>query len=132
MRIRITSVPVDNQEKTLQFYMRKLGLVAKSDIPLGEFRWLTVVSPDEENDVELLLEPLGFAPANTYQQELFKAAIPYTSFAVENIETEAKRLEKAGVVFRSKPAQHVPVMIAVIEDTCGDLIQLMRHGLFLA
>ena len=127
MRIRITSVPVNDQEKALQFYTRKLGFVVKNDISMGDFRWLTVVSPDDPYGVELLLEPLGFAPAKTYQQELFGAGIPYTSFAVENLETEAKRLEEAGVAFRSKPALHGPVMIAVIEDTCGNLIQLLQQ-----
>ena len=127
MKIRITSVPVDDQEKALQFYTQKLGFVKKHDVPVGEFRWLTVVSPEEENGVELLLEPMGFAPAKTYQQELFKAGIPYTSFSVDNIAEEAERLQNAGVVFRSKPAQHGPVILAVIEDTCGNLIQLLQQ-----
>jgi catechol 2,3-dioxygenase-like lactoylglutathione lyase family enzyme len=126
MRIRLTSVPVDDQEKALKFYTEKLGFVKKHDVPLGDFRWLTVVSPEEENGVELLLEPMGFAPAKTYQTELFNAGIPYTSFAVDNMEKEAERLETLGVVFRSKPAQHGPVIIAVIEDTCGNLIQLLQ------
>jgi catechol 2,3-dioxygenase-like lactoylglutathione lyase family enzyme len=127
MRIRLTSIPVDNQEKALQFYTEKLGFVKKNDVPVGDFRWLTVVSPEDENGVELLLEPMGFAPAKTYQQELFNAGIPYTSFAVENMEKEAERLESLGVVFHSRPTQHGPVTIAVIEDTCGNLIQLLQQ-----
>jgi catechol 2,3-dioxygenase-like lactoylglutathione lyase family enzyme len=127
MRIRLTSVPVDNQEKALQFYTQKLGFVKKNDVPLGEYRWLTVVSPEEEDGVALLLEPMGFAPAKTYQRELFDAGIPYTSFAVDDITKEAERLESLGVVFRSKPAPHGPVVIAVIEDTCGNLIQLVQQ-----
>jgi catechol 2,3-dioxygenase-like lactoylglutathione lyase family enzyme len=129
MRIRLTSVPVDDQEKALQFYTGKLGFVKKHDVPVGEnYRWLTVVSPEEENGVELLLEPMGFAPAKTYQKQLFDAGIPYTSFAVDDIKKEAERLESQGVVFRSKPVQHGPVIIAVIEDTCGNLIQLAQQN----
>lgn len=129
MKIRITSVPVDDQEKALQFYTTKLGFVKKHDVPVGEnYRWLTVVSPEEENGVELLLEPMGFAPARIYQKQLFDAGIPYTSFAVDNIAKEAERLENHGVVFRSKPTQHGPVTIAVIEDTCGNLIQLTQQN----
>lgn len=129
MKIRLTSVPVDDQEKALQFYTNKLGFVKKHDVPVGEsYRWLTVVSPEDENGVELLLEPMGFAPTRTYQKQLFDAGIPYTSFAVDNIEKEAERLENHGVVFRSKPTQHGPVTIAVIEDTCGNLIQLAQQN----
>lgn len=126
MRIRLTSIPVSDQDKALKFYTEKLGFIKKQDVPVGDFRWLTVVSPEEENGVELLLEPMGFAPAKTYQQELFKAGIPYTSFAVDNLEKEAERLKNLGVVFHAQPTKHGPVTIAVIDDTCGNLIQLMQ------
>jgi len=127
MRIRITSVPVKDQEHALKFYTEKLGFIKKADVPVGDFRWLTLVSPEDENGVELLLEPMGFPPSKTYQQDLFNAGIPYTSFAVDDLEKEAERLENLGVKFHSKPAQHGPVMIAVIEDTCGNLIQLAQY-----
>lgn len=126
MRIRLTSIPVDDQQKALEFYTEKLGFLKKMDIPMGEFRWLTVVSPEEENGVELLLEPMGFAPAKTYQKALFDAGIPCTSLAVDNMEKEASRLESLGVVFRSQPAPVGPVIMAVIEDTCGNLLQLVQ------
>lgn len=126
MKIRITSVPVDNQEKALQFYTEKLGFVKKTDVPAGEYRWLTVVSPDETDGVELLLEPMGFAPAKTYQQALYNAGIPYTSFQVQDMAKEKERLEGLGVVFRSQPANIGPVVIAMIDDTCGNLIQLLQ------
>lgn len=126
MRIHITSLPVDNQEKALKFYTEKMGFVKKHDVPVGEYRWLTLVSAEDENGVELLLEPTGFAPAKTYQQALFNAGIPYTQFAVNDIEKETERLESLGVIFRTKPTQHGPVVIAVIEDTCGNLIQLIQ------
>jgi predicted enzyme related to lactoylglutathione lyase len=127
MRIRITSIPVDDQEKALRFYTGKLGFVKKTDIPVGEYRWLTVVSPEEENGVELLLEPMGFEPAKVYQKALFDTGIPYTSFAVEDMQKEKERLEKLGVEFTSPPEKVGTVTIAVINDTCGNLIQLVQQ-----
>src|SRR5215813_5145285 len=126
MKIKLTSVLVDDQDKALKFYTEVLGFVKKHDIPMGEARWLTVVSPEGPGDVELLLEPMGFPPARTYQKALFEAGIPYTSFAVDDIQKEYERLEKLGVVFRTKPTKMGPVTVAVIEDTCGNLIQLTQ------
>lgn len=126
MRIRITSVQVDDQEKALRFYTEKLGFVKKTDIPVGEYRWLTVVSPEEENGVELLLEPMGFEPAKVNQKALFDAGIPYTSFTVEDMQQEKERLKSLGVEFTSQPEKVGPVTIAVINDTCGNLIQLVQ------
>jgi predicted enzyme related to lactoylglutathione lyase len=93
---------------------------------MGEAKWLTVVSPEGPDDIELLLEPMGFPPARTYQEALFKAGIPATAFFVEDIQKEYARMKKLGVVFRSEPTKAGPVTVAVFEDTCGNLIQLCQ------
>jgi predicted enzyme related to lactoylglutathione lyase len=126
MKIKLTSVMVDDQDKALKFYTEVLGFIKKNDIPMGEARWLTVVSPDGPSDVELLLEPMGFPPARTYQKALFEAGIPLTSFAVDGIQKEYERMKKLGVVFKTAPTQMGPVTIAVFEDTCGNLIQMAQ------
>lgn len=126
MKIILTSVMVDDQEKALKFYTEVLGFVKKNDIPLGEDRWLTVVSPEGPDDVELLLEPMGFPPARTYQKALFEAGIPLTSFAVDDIQEEYERMTKSGVVFKTAPTKMGPVTVAVFEDTCGNLIQMAQ------
>jgi catechol 2,3-dioxygenase-like lactoylglutathione lyase family enzyme len=126
MKINLTSVMVDDQNKALKFYTEVLGFAKKNDVPLGEYRWLTVVSPEEPDGVELLLEPMGFPPARTYQKELFEAGIPLTSFAVDDIQKEYERMKKLGVVFKTTPTQMGPVTIAVFEDTCGNLIQMAQ------
>ena len=127
MKIILTSVLVDDQSKALQFYTAVLGFRVKHDVPLGEARWLTVVSPENADGVELLLEPMGFAPARTFQKALFDAGIPLTSFGVSDIHKEHERLKNAGVKFKSPPTQAGPVMIAVFEDTCGNLIQMLQQ-----
>jgi catechol 2,3-dioxygenase-like lactoylglutathione lyase family enzyme len=126
MKIKHTSVMVDDQEKALKFYTEVLGFVKCNDIPLGEFKWLTVVSPEGPNDIELLLEPMGFPPAWTYQRALFEARIPAALFAVDDIQKEYERMKKLGVVFRSEPTKMGPVTVAVFEDTCGNLIQIAQ------
>jgi catechol 2,3-dioxygenase-like lactoylglutathione lyase family enzyme len=126
MKIKLTSVMVDDQDKALRFYTEVLGFVKKNDIPMGEARWLTVISPDGPDDVELLLEPIGFPPAGIYQKALFEAGIPSTSFAVEDIQKECERMKKLGVAFKTAPTTMGPVTIAVFEDTCGNLIQLAQ------
>ena len=126
MKIKLTSVMVDDQGKALKFYTEVLGFVKKTDIPMGEVRWLTVVSPEGPGDIELLLEPLGFPPAKTFQKALFEAGIPLTAFAVEDIHQEYARMKKLGVVFRSEPTQAGPTTVTVFEDTCGNLIQLFQ------
>ena len=126
MKIKITSVPVKDQDRALKFYTEVLGFVKKTEIPLGAHKWLTVVSNEERDGVELLLEPIGFAPAKVYQEELFKAGIPWTMFNVDDIEKEYKRLSAAGVVFSMKPTQMGPSTIAVFDDTCGNNIQLVQ------
>ena len=128
MKIVLTSVMVDNQEKALKFYTEKLGFLKKTDVPLGTFKWLTVVSPDATDGVELLLEPMEFPPAKVYQKALFDAGIPCASFGVDNIDSEYERLENLGVKFKMKPTSMGSVTIAVLEDTCGNLIQIAQKN----
>lgn len=126
MKIKLTSVIVDDQDKALTFYTEILGFVKKTDIPMGEFKWLTVVSAEGPDDIELLLEPMGFAPAKIYQKALFDAGIPLTAFNVEDIHKEYERLKNLGVVFSSKPTEMGPATLAVFDDTCGNLIQIYQ------
>ncbi|MGH7714005.1 MAG: VOC family protein [Gemmatimonadaceae bacterium] len=124
MRINLTSVPVDDQEKALKFYTEVLGFVKKKDIPLGEARWLTVVSPDDPNGTELLLEPDSHPAARPFKRALMEDGIPYTSFAVKDVDAEYDRLKAAGVQFTQPPVEMGPVKTAVLDDTCGNLIQI--------
>ena len=124
MKIQLTSVLVDDQEKALRFYTEVLGFVKKTDIPAGEFRWLTVISPEGAEGVELVLEPNAFQAAQDYQKAIFYQGIPATSFASSDIHKESQKLKDRGVVFRMEPTQAGPTTIAVFEDTCGNLIQL--------
>ena len=126
MKIKVTSVMVDNQDKALKFYTEILGFVKKRDIPLGKARWLTVVSKEEQDKVELLLELMSFPPSKTYQQELFKAGIPFTAFYVKDIEKEYQRLVDLGVSFSIEPTQMGPTKLAVFNDTCGNNIQIFQ------
>ena len=126
MKVRVTSVLVDDQKKALKFYTEILGFVKKTDVPMGETSWLTVVSKEEPDGVEVLLEPMGFAPAKVYQKALKDAGIPLTQFYVDNIQSEYERLEKLGVKFSMKPTQMGPVTVAVFDDTCGNNMQLVQ------
>ena len=126
MKIKVTSIMVDDQDKALKFYTEKLGFVKKTDIPLGEHKWLTVVSGEEPDGVELLLEPVGFAPAKVFQKALKDAGIPLTMFNVNDLQSEYERLEKSGVKFSMRPTQMGPATIAVLDDTCGNNIQLVQ------
>lgn len=117
---------VDNQEKALKFYTEVLGFVKKTEVPLGEHKWLTVVSKEEQDGVELLLEPMGFEPAKVFQKALFEAGIPLTAFNVDNLDKEYERLLKLGVVFSMPPTQMGTVKLAVLNDTCGNNIQLVQ------
>ena len=126
MKIKVTSIMVDDQDKALKFYTEKLGFVKKTDIPLGEHKWLTVVSGEEPDGVELLLEPMAFAPAKVFQKALKDAGIPLTMFNVNDLQSEYERLEKSGVKFSMKPTQMGPATIAVLDDTCGNNIQLVQ------
>ena len=125
MKINLTSIFVDDQDKALNFYTGVLGFIKKTDIPLGKFKWLTVISPEGPGDIELLLEPMEFPPSRIYQKALFDAGIPLTAFSVDDIQKEFERMEKLGVVFKTKPTKMGPVTVAVFDDTCGNLIQLV-------
>jgi len=129
MKVKIISVPVQNQEKALAFYTQKLGFVKKVDVPLGgDNRWLTVVSKEEQDGAEILLEPSPnhFEPAKTYQKALFDAGIPYTQFNADNVQSEYERLSNLGVEFSVKPTEMGTVKIAVFDDTCGNNIQIVE------
>ena len=126
MRIKLTSVPVSDQDKALKFYTEILGFEKKTEIPLGEHKFLTVVSKEERDGVQLLLEPMGFAPAKTFQKALFEAGIPWAAFNVDDIQKEYERLEKLGVAFSMKPTKMGPATLAVFDDTCGNNIQLVQ------
>jgi catechol 2,3-dioxygenase-like lactoylglutathione lyase family enzyme len=127
MRIHVTSVYVDDQEKALDVYTRLLGFVRKTDVPAGEYRWLTVVSPEEPDGVELLLEPAAHPAARTFQQALFAEGIPLTSFAVDDVRAEVERLREKGVDIRQEPTPMGPVTVAAFADGCGNLIQIVQR-----
>jgi catechol 2,3-dioxygenase-like lactoylglutathione lyase family enzyme len=124
MKIRLTSVFVDDQAKALDFYTKTLGFEEKQDIPLGEFRWLTVVSPEDADGTELLLEPNVHPAATDYQSALFSDGIPVAAFEVDDLAAEHARLSTEGVRFTAQPTDVGTAMIAVLDDTCGNLIQL--------
>ncbi|MCU1678090.1 MAG: Glyoxalase/bleomycin resistance protein/dioxygenase [Frankiales bacterium] len=124
MKISLTSVLVDDQAKALAFYTDVLGFQAKEDVPLGEHRWLTVVSPEAADGVQLLLEPDAHPAARVFKEALVTDGIPFTSFSVDSVEAEYERLTAAGVRFTQPPTQMGPVTTAVFDDTCGNLIQL--------
>jgi catechol 2,3-dioxygenase-like lactoylglutathione lyase family enzyme len=126
MKIQVSSVMVDNQDQALKFYTEILGFVKKRDIPLGEARWLTVVSPEGPDDFELLLEPNSNPAAKTYQKAIFNQGIPLTAFAVDDIQKEYTRLKDLGVEFTMEPTNMGPTTAAVFEDTCGNLIQIYQ------
>ena len=127
MRINLTSVLVDDQDKALRFYTDVLGFEKKTEVPLGEHRWLTVVSPDDADGVELVLEPDAHPAAKVFKEALVGDGIPYTSFAVDDVAAEFARLERLGVRFTSPPVEMGPVTTAVFDDTCGNLIQIAQR-----
>lgn len=129
MKVKVISIPVQDQEKALKFYTEKLGFVKNNDIPISkDSRWLTVVSKEEQDGPEVLLEPSPnhFKPAKVYQKALFEAGIPYTQFNVEDVEKEYDRLTQLGVEFSVKPTEIGTVKIAVFNDTCGNNIQIVQ------
>lgn len=126
MKIKVTSIMVQDQDKALEFYTEVLGFIKKTEIPLGEHKWLTVVSKEEQDGVELLLEPMGFAPAVVFQKALFEAGIPATAFHVDDVDAEHQRLKKLGVVFSLPPTLMGPAKLTVFDDTCGNNIQLVQ------
>ena len=126
MKIKLTSIMVNDQEKALKFYTSILGFIKKNEVPMGDYKWLTVESTEENNGVELLLEPTAFAPAQTYQQALFQAKIPATIFHVVDLDAEFERLKGLGVEFTGPPTVYGMVKIATFNDTCGNLIRLVQ------
>lgn len=126
MRIKLNSVFVDDQDKALEFYTGVLGFIKKFDLPVGEFKWLTVVSPEEPDGTELLLEPNDNPAAKTFQDALFEQGIPLTAFEVEDIQREYERMRELGVRFTQEPTESGPTTLAVFEDTCGNLIQIYQ------
>ena len=127
MRIVVSSIFVDDQDKALDFYTSKLGFVKKTEVPLGEHRWLTVVAPDDQEGTELLLEPDSHPAVRPFKEALVQDGIPFTQFAVDDIQAEYERLQGAGVVFTQPPVAMGPVTTAVLDDTCGNLIQLAQR-----
>jgi catechol 2,3-dioxygenase-like lactoylglutathione lyase family enzyme len=127
MRIGVTSVLVDDQDKALRFYTDVLGFVKKTEVPLGEARWLTVVSREDPDGLELLLEPDGHPAAKPFKRALVEDGIPFASFGVNDVNAEYKRLVGAGVRFTQPPVDLGPVATAVFDDTCGNLIQIAQR-----
>jgi predicted enzyme related to lactoylglutathione lyase len=125
MRIKLNSIFVDNQDKALRFYTNVLGFVKSQEIPVGEFRWLTVRSA-EGGETELSLEPNVNPAANAYQKALFEQGIPCTAFEVDNVDSEFARLQTTGVAFTMSPTAMGPIRLAVFADTCGNLIQIYQ------
>lgn len=127
LKIIVTSIFVEDQDKALEFYTGTLGFVKKHDEPAGEFRWITLVSPDEQEGTELLLEPNNNPIAKEYQEKLFMQGIPVTMFGVSDIESEYRRLLDQGVKFTIEPTKMGQVTLAVFDDTCGNLIQIVEN-----
>ena len=126
MRIYVTSVLVDDQAKALDFYTGKLGFEVKNDVPVGEYRWLTVVSKEQPDGTELLLEPSEHPAARPFKEALVADGIPFTSFQLDELDLEFERLTGLGVAFTRDPMDAGPVRMAVFDDTCGNLIQLIQ------
>lgn len=128
MRINLASVLVDDQDKALRFYTEVLGFEKRTEIPMGEHRWLTVVSPEQPDGPELVLEPDSHPAAKPFKEALAADGIPFTSFAVGDVHAEHERLRSLGVRFTQEPTQMGPVTTAVLDDTCGNLIQIASMG----
>jgi catechol 2,3-dioxygenase-like lactoylglutathione lyase family enzyme len=128
MRINLASVLVDDQEKALRFYTEVLGFVRKHDVPMGEDRWLTVVSPQDPDGTELVLEPSSHPAVKPFKDALVADGIPFTSFAVDDVNAEYERLRGHGVRFTQEPTDMGPVTTAVLDDTCGNLIQIAHQA----
>ncbi|MEM1263531.1 MAG: VOC family protein [Pseudomonadota bacterium] len=126
MKIKMTAIPVDDQQKALDFYTKVLGFEKKQDIPMGEFRWLSVIAP-EGNDTELSLEPNVNPASKAFQESLLEQGIPMTGFEVDDMDAEFERLKAQNVVFTTDPKDAGPVRMAVFLDTCGNLIQIYQH-----
>lgn len=127
LRVVVVSVLVKDQQKALEFYTGVLGFEKKDDVPVGEHRWLTVVSPEQPDGPEILLEPMGMAAAKTYQKALHAEGVPLASFGVKDVQKEYERLKARGVHFTMPPTEMGPVTVAVLDDTCGNLIQIAQR-----
>ncbi|MFL0507378.1 VOC family protein [Ureibacillus sp. 179-F W5.1 NHS] len=127
MKIIVTSIFVEDQEKALKFYTETLGFIKKHDVPTGEYRWLTLVSPEGQEGTELLLEPNQHPAAKEYQKKLFEEGIPVTMFGVDDIQNEYERLLNLGVKFIMEPTKMGDMTIAIFDDTCGNLIQIIQQ-----
>lgn len=127
MQIKVTSVMVDDQDKALAFYTQKLGFKKMADIAMGDsYRWLTVVSPEGIDGVELSLDPMQFEPSKVYQKALFEASIPANAFVTTDVDAEARKLRERGVVVRGEPVDMGPIRAVMFEDGCGNLIHLVQ------
>ncbi|WP_055666655.1 VOC family protein [Desnuesiella massiliensis] len=126
MKIIVTSIFVQDQDKALEFYSEKLGFIKKEDVPAGKYRWITLVTPEGQDGTELLLEPNDHPAAKEYQKKIFADGIPATMFGVADIREEYKRLIEKGVKFTMEPTEMGNVTIAVFDDTCGNLIQIVQ------
>ena len=126
MRIKLTSIMVDDQSRALKLYTEVLGFQKKHEVPMGEFRWLTVISPEGPDDLELSLEPNANPAGKAFQEAMFAQGIPLAAFEVANMEKEYARLKGLKVVFKGEPAQMGPIKMAIFSDTCGNLIQLYQ------
>ncbi|MGP4062257.1 VOC family protein [Halobacillus sp. H74] len=126
MKIVVTSIFVEDQDKALEFYTDKLGFIKKDDIPVGKFRWITLVSPEDQEGTELLLEPNDHPAAKEYQQKIYAEGIPATMFGVEDIKQEYERLSEKGVEFTMEPTKMGEITMAVFDDTCGNLLQIAQ------
>jgi predicted enzyme related to lactoylglutathione lyase len=127
VKIIVTSIFVGDQDRALEFYSETLGFVKKHDVPAGEYRWITLVSPEDEKGTELLLEPNNHPAAKEYQKKLFAEGIPVTMFGVSDIHAEYQRLVEKGVKFTMEPTKMGEMTIAVFDDTCGNLIQIIQQ-----
>jgi len=126
MKIIVTSIFVQDQYKALEFYTKTLGFIKKHDLPAGEFRWITLVSPEDQDGTELLLEPNNHPAAKEYQKKLFAEGIPVTMFGVADVRKEYERLVKHGVKFTMEPTEMGDMTLAIFDDTCGNLIQIIQ------
>jgi predicted enzyme related to lactoylglutathione lyase len=126
MRIKLTSIMVEDQDRALKFYTEVLGFRKKHEFPAGGYKWITVVSPEGPDNIELSLEPNANPAAKTFQAAMFAQKIPLAAFEVSNIEEEYARLKSLGVVFLNEPTRMGPVSIAIFSDTCGNLIQMYQ------
>lgn len=127
MKIKLSSVFVDDQEKALKFYTEMLGFIKSKDVPVGQYKWLTVVSPENPDGVELLLEPSDNPATQAFKKAIYDQGIPLTAFAVDDLEKEYERLKSLGVRFSMSPTEMGPTRIAVFDDTCGNYIQIYQE-----